>query len=56
MFDNISVIDGFELVPPQENLFGDLSLHPNDSGFGYYFENLSKYIKEILQTEEKSIN
>jgi lysophospholipase L1-like esterase len=47
-FDNISVISGFEFVPQNENLFADMRLHPNDKGFEYYFENLSKHIKEIL--------
>ena len=36
------VIDGFDLVPHDEALFGDLSLHPNDEGFSFYFENLVK--------------
>ena len=47
-FSNITVIQGFEFVPQDENLFADLRLHPNDKGFEYYFENLSKHIKEIL--------
>lgn len=51
-FENISVLEGVELVPQNEKLFADLTLHPNDGGFSYYFENLSKYIKEILQQSE----
>ncbi|MBQ6848095.1 MAG: SGNH/GDSL hydrolase family protein [Clostridia bacterium] len=47
-FENISVVQGFEFVPQNENLFADLRLHPNDNGFEYYFENLSKHIKDIL--------
>ena len=31
-FPNISVIYGFDLVPQDEALFADLSLHPNDKG------------------------
>ena len=34
------VIDGFDLVAHDENLFADLYLHPNDEGFGQYFEGL----------------
>ncbi len=48
-FSNISVIQGFEFVPQNEDLFADLRLHPNDEGFEYYFENLSKHIKDILK-------
>ncbi len=51
-YDNILVIHGFEFVPQNENLFADLRLHPNDDGFGYYFENLSEHIKEILQEQQ----
>ena len=47
-FRNIFVIQGFEFVPPNENLFADLRLHPNDNGFEYYFENLLKHIKDVL--------
>lgn len=48
-FKNVSVIHGFDFVPQNEELFADLRLHPNDKGFEYYFENLSKHIKEISQ-------
>lgn len=48
-FSNISVIQGFEFVPQNEDLFADLRLHPNNEGFEYYFENLSKHIKDILK-------
>lgn len=43
--ENITVISGFDLVPHDENLFGDLWLHPNDEGFAYYFSNLMKFFK-----------
>lgn len=51
-FDNVSVIQGFEFVPQDENLFADMRLHPNDKGFEYYFHNLSKQIKEILEKSQ----
>lgn len=37
---NVAFINGFDLVPHEENCFGDLRLHPNDKGFEYYFKNL----------------
>lgn len=57
-FENISVVQGFEFVPQNENLFADLRLHPNDNGFKYYFENLAKQIKiptVIRHTTERQI-
>lgn len=42
----ITVISGFNLVEHNENLFGDLRLHPNNEGFKQYFENLVKYFKK----------
>ena len=45
---NAVYIDGFNLVPHQEELFADSYLHPNDSGFKYYAENLCKQIKDKL--------
>lgn len=41
--ENITVISGVDLIPHNENLFGDLIVHPNDEGFTYYFRNLLKY-------------
>ncbi len=42
--ENITVISGFELIPHDESIFGDLILHPNEKGFEHYTENLLKYI------------
>lgn len=39
---NVTVIRGYELIPQEENLYGDLRLHPNDEGFEFYAENLIK--------------
>ena len=47
-FENVTVIPGVDLVPHNENLYADLRIHPNDQGFDYYFENLSKKIKDAL--------
>ena len=37
---NVTVIRGWELIPHEETLYGDLKLHPSDEGFRFYFENL----------------
>lgn len=39
-FENITCINGFDFVPQDENLFGDLRLHPNDNGFDYYAKRI----------------
>jgi len=41
--ENITVVSGFDLIPHDENIFGDLFLHPSDDGFEHYFKNLLKY-------------
>lgn len=47
-FDNIICIHGFSFVPQDEKYFGDLYLHPNDAGFGYYIQNLLEQLRESL--------
>ena len=42
---DIKVVYGYNLVPEDEMLFGDLRLHPNDEGFDHYFKNLKEQIK-----------
>ena len=44
--DNAIVIRGFDLVPHEEQYFGDLQLHPNDEGFGEYFDNLRQQLED----------
>ena len=46
--ENLIYIDGWELVAHDENLYGDLRLHPNDDGFKMYFENLYEKIKNHI--------
>ena len=41
--ENMTVIPGFDLIPHDTNLFGDLWLHPNEKGFEYFADNLVKY-------------
>jgi len=43
--ENITLIPGRDLIPHDTNLFGDLWLHPNEEGFGHYFNNMIKYFK-----------
>lgn len=44
----INVIDGFDFVPHDCELFSDKSLHPNDEGFSYYAKSLEGEIKKYL--------
>lgn len=43
---NVTVIRGYDLIPHEENLYGDLRLHPNDEGFAHYAENLFAAMKK----------
>ena len=43
-FENITCFRGFEFVPPNEEFFADLRLHPNDRGFDYYFQSLYEQV------------
>ena len=45
---NVTVIDGFDLVPGEKRYFADFILHPNDKDFEFYYENLAKKIKEKI--------
>lgn len=46
--ENITVIEGFDLVPKDSGYYADLRLHPNDGGFDHYAENLVAEIKKYL--------
>lgn len=43
---NVTVIDGFDLMPHHEKYCSDLYLHPNDKGFKKYAKNLIKQLKK----------
>ena len=43
---NVTVISGFDLVPENENLYGDFRLHPNDEGFEYYYKALYEKMRK----------
>ncbi len=45
---DIDVIYGYDFVPQDERLFGDLRLHPRDEGFEYYADNLLKKIRDKI--------
>jgi lysophospholipase L1-like esterase len=48
-FPNVTVIPGIDLVPHALKWYADAGLHPNDDGYGYYFENLWPKIKAALK-------
>ena len=45
---NVTLISGYDLVPHDSVYFSDEYLHPNDTGFSYYAENLLKKLQEHL--------
>lgn len=48
-FENIDFISGWDFVPHNEKYFADLELHPNDEGFGLYFDALYNVLKKKLK-------
>ena len=46
--DNVTVIRGWEFTPALTGFYADLTLHPNDLGFGLYAMNLYKEICDNL--------
>jgi len=47
-FKNVTYTHGFEFVPQEEKFFGDLKLHPNDSGFDHFYQNLYEQVMRSL--------
>jgi lysophospholipase L1-like esterase len=47
--ENVTLIDGIDLVPHDTALFADLRLHPRDEGFDFYAENLIQRIKACIE-------
>lgn len=41
---NVTVVEGYDLVPHDGKYFGDLRLHPSDKGFDYYYEGMCKQL------------
>ena len=48
-FPNVTVIPGIDLVPHALQCYADAGLHPNDTGYGYYFDNLWPKINAALK-------
>lgn len=47
--ENVTYVEGGDLVPQDPKYFADFRLHPNDEGFKYYAENLYNKIKDALK-------
>ena len=47
-YSNVILIDGFDFVPQQCELFSDMYLHPNDEGFLYYAYKLIYELDKYL--------
>ena len=47
-FSNVICINGNDLVPHDERYFADLRLHPNESGFACYYQNLFEKMKKHI--------
>lgn len=47
-YPSITVINGFDFVPHECELFSDKYLHPNDDGFSHYAKNLISEIEKYL--------
>lgn len=45
---NVTLINGFDLVPHDEKYYADIRLHPNDAGYVHYADNLHKKISRRL--------
>ena len=46
--ENVTVINGMELVPHDPKYYADARLHPNDAGFAHYFQNLWRLVEKNL--------
>ena len=47
-YDNITYIEGIDLVKHDKAVYVDSRLHPNDDGYDYYFDNLYAEIKKYI--------
>ncbi len=47
--EGITVLDNYELVPYDTDLFSDGYLHPNDEGFAFYARNLCRMLDPLLK-------
>ena len=54
-YSNITVIDGFTLVPNDPAMFWDKQLHPNCLGCKHYAENLYRAIHDVLNLQGTAV-
>ena len=47
-FANVTAISGMDLVPHDLQYFADAGLHPNDTGYEHYFQNLWSKMQSTL--------
>ena len=45
---NLTVIDCFGFVPADSRYFEDLTLHPNEAGFDFYFRGLWNEMQKYI--------
>lgn len=48
MIDNLVVVQGTDLVPPDTACFAEDRVHPNDIGFAHYAQNLKNNLTNIM--------
>lgn len=46
--EGVTLLDGIDFVPHEEQYFADGRLHPNDAGFDRYFESLYAQLKPLV--------
>ena len=47
-YSNVTLIDGFDFIPQDRDLFSDKYLHPNDDGFSYYAKKLIYELEKYI--------
>lgn len=47
-YPNVTLIDGFDFLPHDPELYNDKFLHPHDGGFAYYAEGLTRELKKYI--------
>lgn len=47
-YPSVTIIDGFDFLPHDPELFNDKYLHPHDGGFAYYAEGLTRALEKYL--------
>ena len=47
-YPSVTLIDGFDFLPHDPELYNDKFLHPHDGGFAYYAEGLTKALEQYI--------